>query len=382
MTVFKTFLKILNKNKFIVILYTVILIIFGAFNMKNSDSSTSFVASKPVIYIENNDVEEGITKSLISYMSHQSNVILLDKKDLDDALFYREVHYIISIPKNFRMDFLALKNPKIEIKSTKDYMATLANMQLERYLNVASLYLEFVTDEATLISMVEDTLALEVSTEVTSKLDTNQLSRAAFYYNFMNYSLLAGCVYIICLILSSFHEEKIQRRTMVSCIKQGKYNGKLLLANSLFAFVLWAIYILLGVILLGDVVFSKHGLLLTFSSFVFMICALTLAFFLSNLIRDKNAINGIVNVIALGSSFLCGAFVPMEYLPDMVLKIAHVLPSYYYIATNSLIIGLESFRFEEMQTIFVNLLILFLFSIAFIGASYWISYRKRKYGEG
>ena len=33
MTVFKTFFKILNKNKFIVILYTVILLVFGGFNM-------------------------------------------------------------------------------------------------------------------------------------------------------------------------------------------------------------------------------------------------------------------------------------------------------------------------------------------------------------
>ena len=36
MTVFKTFLKILNKNKFIIILYTVFLIGFGGFNMQTS----------------------------------------------------------------------------------------------------------------------------------------------------------------------------------------------------------------------------------------------------------------------------------------------------------------------------------------------------------
>ncbi len=57
MTVFKTFLKIVNKYKFIILLYTVLLIVFGGFNMQTSDNSTAFVASKPNILIINNDEE-------------------------------------------------------------------------------------------------------------------------------------------------------------------------------------------------------------------------------------------------------------------------------------------------------------------------------------
>ncbi len=57
MTVFKTFLKIVNKYKFIILLYTVLLIVFGGFNMQTSDNSTAFVASKPNVLIINNDEE-------------------------------------------------------------------------------------------------------------------------------------------------------------------------------------------------------------------------------------------------------------------------------------------------------------------------------------
>ena len=66
MTVFKTFLKILNKNKFIIILYTLFLIFFGGFNMQTSESNINFVASKPDIMIVNYDEEKGITKDLIN----------------------------------------------------------------------------------------------------------------------------------------------------------------------------------------------------------------------------------------------------------------------------------------------------------------------------
>ena len=68
MTVFRTFLKVLNKCKAPIIMYTAFLIFFGGFNMQTSDNSTSFVASKPDILIINNDEEVGITKNLIEYI--------------------------------------------------------------------------------------------------------------------------------------------------------------------------------------------------------------------------------------------------------------------------------------------------------------------------
>ncbi len=58
MTVFKTFLKIVNKYKFIILLYTIMIILFAGFNMETSDNSTTFVASKPDVLIVNKDEED------------------------------------------------------------------------------------------------------------------------------------------------------------------------------------------------------------------------------------------------------------------------------------------------------------------------------------
>ena len=130
MTVFSAFLKVLNQCKITVILYTIILIFFAAFNMQTSENSTTFIASKPDILIINNDEEEGITKNLITYLEENSNIIEVKNENqaIEDALFYREVNYIIYLPKDFRKDFLVGKNPTIEIKSTGDYQASLAQM--------------------------------------------------------------------------------------------------------------------------------------------------------------------------------------------------------------------------------------------------------------
>lgn len=368
MTVFNAYLKILNKNKTLVIIYTIILVFFAGFNMKNSDHNTNFVAEKPNLLIVNNDENKGITKGLINYMEKNSKIISIKENEnaRSDALFYRDVNYIIYIPEHFREDFLKGNHPKIEVKSTGDYYSSLSEMMLRRYLNIANTYRTVAKDEDQLLMMINETLDKKIAVEVTSKLDQDQLSRASLYYNFANYSLLAGCVFVICFIISSFKNEKIRKRTMVSSIDYKKYNRDLLFANGIFAFSLWLLYVLLSILLMRDIMMTGHGLLLIVNSFVFTVFALTLALFIGNLIDNKEAISGIVNVIALGSSFLCGAFVPMKWLPDFVITIAHILPSYYYINNNDRIIKLEQFDFEVLQPVIMNFMILFGFILLFI----------------
>ena len=382
MIVFKTFLKILNKNKFIIILYTVFLIGFGGFNMQTSDNSTNFVASKPDIMIVNYDEEKGITKDLIKYITDNSNIIELNNNEeaINDGLFYRDVNYVIYIPENYSEDFMDGKNPEINIKSTGDYQSSFAEMLLSRYIKVANIYQKSIKNEDELTSKINETLSKQSEVEITSKLDTDSLAKATFYYNFASYSILACLVYVICLILSSFKDIKIQKRTIISSTDYRKLNRQLLLSNSLFSIILWGVYVALSFVLIGDVMFSNQGIIYLINSFIFTMCATTIALFIGNLVSNKNAINGIVNVIALGSSFLCGAFVPMEWLPDGVLKIAHILPSYYYISSNESLKTLEVFNLETMQPIITNMIVILGFSIIFIILTNIVSKRKQKIG--
>lgn len=378
MIVFRTFFKIVNKYKFMIILYTIMLIAFAGFNLQTSDNSTNFVATKPSVLIINNDKNEGITKSLVQYIEKNSEIkeIKNDDQSISDALFYREISYIINIPENFSEDFLNGLNPQINIESTGDYEASLAQMMLSRYMRVINSYKDETQNEEELINKVEETLSKEVNIEITSKLDTTSLDKAAFYYNFLNYSILAGCVYVICLILSSFREEKIMKRTIISSTNYKKINRQLLIANSILVLVLWFIYVILSIVLIGDIMLTSHGLMFILNSLVFSLCSLTIAFLIGNLVNSKNAINGIINVVALGSSFLCGAFVPAQLLPNTVLNIAHILPSYWYINNNDTIKTLETINLETIRPVFINMGIILIFSLIFVIISNIISKRK------
>lgn len=379
MIVFKTYLKILNKNKFFVLLYTVILVFFAVFNMQNKDNQMNFVAEKPDILIINKDKNHDLTENFIRYIEDNSTIkeIKAVESARNDALFYRDVNYIIYIPKNFGNDFLEGKNPKLEIKSTGDYQATLAEMMVNRYWKVANIYRNISEEKEQLLTLINQTLEKEMKVEVTSKLDKTSLSKATMFYNFANYSILAGCVFIICFMISSFQEKSVKNRIMVSSMEYKKFNRNLLFSNGLFAFSLWFFYVILSILLVGNVMLTSRGVLLILNSFIFTFSALAFSLLLGNLVSNKEAMNGIVNVVALGSSFLCGAFVPVEFLPDFVLKIAHVFPSYYYINNNELITTLETIHLETLKPILLNMGVLLIFSVLFVLVTNFIS--KKKY---
>lgn len=380
MIVFKTTLQIVKKYIFTILLYTVLLSLFTIINFQTSESSTSFEATKPDIMIINNDEDEGITNNLIKYLKEKCNIkeIEQEKDKISDALFYRDISYIVRIPENYRKDFLAGQNPIIEIEKTGDYESSLAERILNKYLRVSSIYLEKETNEQELISMINETLKEETHTEITSKLDSNSMAKATFYYSFLNYSILAGCVYVLCLILSSFKEKSIKKRTTISSMSDKTFNKKLLLSTSLVAIIMWVIYILLSFILLNEVMFTLNGLLYIINSFLFTICALTVAFLIGNLVNNKNAINGIINVVALGSSFLCGAFVPIDLLPKSILNFAHLLPSYWYIKNNEMIRVMEKFDFAHLKPILINMGVIIIFIILFIIITNIITSQKNK----
>jgi len=259
MTVFKTFWKILNKNKITVIIYTVMLLIFGISNMKTSENSMSFVASKPDVHIVNYDEDAGITKDLIKYITENSNVIDIEEtpEKINDALFYRDINYVIYIPKFYNKDFMDGKNPKLDIKSTGDYQASLEEMLISRYINIANTYRKSITNEDELISKINETLSKEVETKITSKLDTNNISKSTFYYNFASYSILACLLFIISMILSSFNEEKIRKRIIVSNTNYKKHNRILLLSNCCYSIILWLFYVGISFGVLGDIMLTN-----------------------------------------------------------------------------------------------------------------------------
>ena len=380
MTVFKTFWKIVNKYKGTIILYTVMLISFGGINLASNDTITTFTSTLPNIAIVNNDQKSVLTNNLISYLSENSKVVDIenDEEKINDALFYRDVSYVVYIPKNYTNDVLKGMNPTINIKSTNDYTSSLEEMMLTDYLNLQNTYLKLTTDQAKLTNYINDTLKDKSEVVLTSKVDTKSFSKVSRYFNFASYSILAVVIFIITLVLTSFKEKTVNKRIVVSSMNYKKHNGLILKSSLLYALIVWVLFSLLAIILLGKSLLNIRGLLLSLNTLIFTLQALTFALLISSLVNNKDAIGGIVNVVALGSAFLCGAFIPSMYLPEKVVSISHIFPAYYYNNSNDLVTSLEVINLTTLKPFIANIMMMLVFMLVFIVLNNFVIKNKRK----
>lgn len=381
MTVFKAFLKILKKNKGTIIFYTLLLVGISYFNFSTIESTRSFEQVKPKVHIRDND-NSTLSKDFVSYISENSEIIEIDNygEALDDAIFYRDICYYINIPENYFDDLVNGKEPSIEVKKVNDYNATFAERFVSRYIRLVDFYKNQVNNQEELVKLVRSNLENTVDIEMTTKLDTMGLLKLSAYFDFANYAILASLVFIIAMILNSFNDLKIHRRITISSMDYKTHNKYLLLSNLSLSFVLFIVYILGAFVVLGDTVFTYHGLVCVINMAIFIVCSTSLAMLIGNLVTNKNAIGGLINVIAIGSSFLCGSFVMQQYLPNSVLTIGHIFPSFYYIEANDLVQKIESFSLDSLSPIIIDNLVVIGFTIVFIILTNYVSRKKSVIG--
>ena len=368
MIVFNAFFKVVKKYIGVIILYTVMLISFGSINYATNNEDMTFSNRLPDILIINNDEEVGLTKNLINYLKENANVLDIENNEekINDAIFYREVNYVIYIPKNYRVDTLNKLNPTLDIKSANDYDSAYTSMLLTRYLNVQNTYLKYTNNENELINSINNNLSYKTNIEITSKLDTSKLTKTSRFFNFASYSIMAVIIYIICLVISSFNKDAIKKRTIISSMNYKKYNKYILLSSFIYSSIIWILYVILSFIIIGSSMFSLRGLIYILNTFIFSFVALTLALLISNLIKSKGAISGIVNVIALGQAFLCGAFIPSEFLGENIIKYSKILPAYWYNNSNDLLSTIEVINIVNLKPILLNMIVLVIFAVIFI----------------
>jgi hypothetical protein len=376
MTIFKTYWKIVKKNIGIIILYTVMLLVFGTMNLKANKNSFEFISSKPDIIIVNNS-SGIITDNLISYLKTNANVKnITDENDIDDAVFFRDANYVIYIPKEFENKIENGKEFNIDIKTNNSYDSYIASELLNKYLDVFSKYMNLYNDKILAIQKLDNTLNKKASVVIENK--TNLNSKTSLFYNFSSYSIMAIVIYIICLVLSSFNDEKISKRTSVSGMNYKTFNNYLYISSFTFTFIIFIVYLILSFLILKSTILNINGILYSLNMFIFFIVSFTMAILISNLVKSKGAISGVVNVISLGSAFLCGAFIPVKYMPSFALKIAHIFPTFYFIDNNEYITSIQNFDKVSYEFVLKNFIIMIIFIIFFLILNTLVTRFKRK----
>lgn len=213
MIVFKNYFRILTKNKIILIMYSLILLIFTVFSISSGNSSSSFTVSKPDIAIVNNDANSLVVNNFINYIKENANIssIKLDEESIDDALYYEDVDAVIYIYDGYTSDYLNNKEKELDAKFGIDASSAYAKMLIEKYLKIADIANDNISDNDAIINVINNSLKEEATIEIDNTIDTNGLGTACYYFSFANYSILATCIYIISIIMLTFNKDEIKK---------------------------------------------------------------------------------------------------------------------------------------------------------------------------
>ena len=391
MIVFKTFWRIMKRYWWIVFIYVAILTSLSIINL-NVAPVADFVDTKPEITIVSQDSSDlatkPFTKNFLDYLSKNTKIINLKESETTDALFYQKISMILYLPEDLESKILSGQKVTLDYRTSGNYTAELSKNLIKRYFELQRTeILESKNsskeqsnipseDSEKIISGLNQRLDQSPTVRLASKNATN-LSKIAAFFNFASYTIMAIILYVTCFINASFNKSSVKKRTMVSSLHLKKYNFSLLLANSIFAFSVFALLTTLSFFVLGNIVLTPFFIFEILNILLYTLAALTLAELVSTFNLSRDAVSGVVNLLSLAPAFLSGAFVPTYFLPSFVLTIAHIFPTYWFIDTNNKITTMTEFSFNSFLTILPNLLVLVLFSIIFIVANLVLSKKKR-----
>lgn len=323
----------MKKNISSIFLYIGIFITLALlFNQSGNETPEQFHTSKADIGILDYDASP-ISNALVDYLSAKHNIVNVPEKetDIQDVLYNLEAVYVLVIPRGFGDAFGSNTAAEmLRYYASKDSADdTFLNIQINQFLSLTATYYSngYSIDEA--IALEKETAKTETKVSIHNKSGTN--SGIYYFFNYIPYVLLCMMITTMGPVLMRFYNKETEARTLCSSMPPSRYTLWLAAGTAIFSLFCFALFIILAALLYPGKLFTSVGLLYIANTFVFLLVSIAITVIVSMLAGSVNTLTILSNVLGLGMSFFCGIFVPMEFLPQGLLKISQFLPAYWYI---------------------------------------------------
>lgn len=378
MQVFKLCLKILKKNILSMLIYFAVFLgvsLIMSSSMTNERQKENLFNQKKsnVAFIseENSPLIDGFKQEL----GKIANFVELPNEThaLQDALFFRSVSYILRIPEGFTEDFMDGKDVQIEKTVVPDsFSNAYVDLAIDRFLNIARLYvrqIEGISQES-LIQRLKLDLSGDAYVEMKAAAnDSKNIVYSNYYYNYLAYTLLSVLILGMATLMTVLNDNDLKKRNACSPLSSNRINMQFILAILLFALVSWLIMVAFCLVFNYKNGFNMKTVYFILNSFVFAVCGASISFLIGNLVKGRDAIPAVNNVVTLGLSFISGVYVPQELLGSFVLRIASFTPTYWYVKANNTIAEMAQLSFTHMEPVISSMLIQACFALAFFAVA-------------
>ena len=373
MTVFSTFLKVTKKYIGTIIMYTCIFLSVALMvtGFNKQDYIESFKSTRlSVAYFNHSD--SVLADKLIKYISDNHDIKTGIPENIDsirDEIYNRNIDYVLIIPEDF-----GTEHTVSAYKLPGSFSAEFMDMSIENFIKTYLAYAAMGIDENTAYENTLKTVSMSTEVAIYDNGTKTIYSAEHYYYNYMPYILLMAIVTSLDPALMSFNKQEVEKRTLCSGMTIARRNVSLALGCVLLTLAITVIYFICSFFMYGSAMFTKAGALRILNSVVYALICLSISFFLSSFIKSVNTVNIFSNAFGLGSAFICGVFVPRQFLADGVLKAGRFFPAYWYVNNEEAFSNLSA---ASSFSIIQNYGIQLLFAVTFMVLAIVICSKKK-----
>lgn len=381
MQVFKVFFKVLNKKKTALLIYifTYLAITLVLSSVVTEKEEESFSSVSLAVAIENRD-QGKLGDVLAAYLEgrHQRVEMPEGREELQDAMYYKTLDYVLAIPEDFTEQMVAgageglLEGTAMPGSSRAYFM----DHELGHYLQTVSMYLAagYGVEEAG----AKASAVMEQKPDVSflEKTDTVALPAGYYFFRYIPYVFVILMILGVGAVMKTFQDKDLAGRNKCSATPFLSQNLQLLLGCMSYILAVYLVFMLFACVSDPGYMFSRKGALSAANALIFGLCALSVAWFSVQFVRNASELNIMSNVFGLGFSFLGGVFVPMELMGEKARILGKFVPSYWYVSANAAIQKMESLA--ETAPVYQAFGMVLVFTAAFLAAGLLLSRVKVK----
>ena len=347
MQVFKLFMKVLKKNLFTSMIYV---IVFVAISIPMARSAAADKAFKDtpikIAVFDEDDTPE--SRALTEFIGRKHKLVELenDKDKIMQALYFETVNYVLIINDGYAERLAGSDTDGLFSTQHihESYATVMVSQLLDSYVGSVRAYLAGGADMSEAQQSAADAVLSQAEVTIARSKGSEDLSEASStHFRYLTYILISVIINALCPVLLKLGKKEFRFRTNCSCMKSASYSIQVFAGSAVFIAGLWLLLMVVSVVQNGGM-FTGTAWYAVLNSLIYTLICAAIALLICSFEPSDTVVNLLTQIIGLGSSFLCGVFIPQSMLGEGVLAAAKFLPAYWYVKVMEMLSGSEAFN--------------------------------------
>ncbi|ERH21068.1 ABC transporter permease [Actinomyces johnsonii] len=382
MSTFKTSLKIMAAHRSYVLVYLVALSLLGL-NVgaaRTEDASSQVKEATTSVAVIDRDGST-ISRGVKDYVESAGKAQPLEdsRQAIQNATAQNRISYILIIPAGYGKQFQqaareGAEPPRMDtVIGYESASGALMNVRTDSYAGQVADYLSTLTDDpAHAVALARETMNHSAPAERIAQ-DAKPLPHGfVVYAMFSIYPITAFAIVTISTLMMALGRRSVRSRLTAAPVSSRSRSLGAIGACLVIGLVGWLWIFGLGATALGASAVTTSAPLLAIVGAAlgaFMLFAVSLGFLLGQISPSQNVASAVANIGGLAMSFLSGAWVPTEWLPDAVVQAAKFTPGYWAAQAISGAYTATSMSADVIRPLLVDCGICALFAVAILSVA-------------